>query len=179
MGRPRTNKTTKQHLGNINLQTIKQHMHHLLANTLAPSSCISAYLSLCAHFNLQAFPIIEHNLMLFTTFLSTYSSSSNIKIHLSAIKFHGIRHGYHIELPPLPRLYLLTRSIKRTQGGTHSKPKRQPISIELLSAIYNYLLNSCFNNYDRHMLWAACTTAFFGFLRSSEYLSPSATEFDP
>ena len=29
------------------------------------------------------------------------------------------------------------------------------------------------------MLWEAATTAFFGFLRSSEYVSPSLTTFDP
>ena len=159
-------------------------MHHLLSNTLAPRTsnqynrCTTIYLSFCQKLDLQAFPIVEYNLMLYITFLSDHSSYSSIKIHLSAIKFHDIRHGYHTQLPPLARLYLLTRSIKRTQGSSRSKPKRQPITIEMLTLIYNFLLKSEFNTYDRQMLWTACTTAFFGFLRSSEYLSPSSTEFD-
>ena len=160
-------------------------MHQLLSHSLAPRTntqynrCTSNYLQFCEHFNLQAFPVIERNLMLFTMFLSEHSSHSNIKTHLSAIKFHDIRHGHHIQLPPLPRLYLLVRSIKRTHGSDHSKPKRQPITIEMLASIYKQLSTPNLNIYDRQMLWAACTTAFFGFLRSSEYLSPSTHRYDP
>ena len=169
----------------IDIQTLTQKMHQLLSNSLAPrtntqySRCTSNYCKFCQNFNLQAFPVIEHNLMLFTTFLSEHSSHSNIKTHLSAIKFHDIRYGHHTQLPPLPRLYLLVRSIKRTQGSIYSKPKRQPITIEMLALIYKQLSTSKLNNHDRQMLWTACTTAFFGFLRSSEYVSPSTNEYDP
>ena len=34
-------------------------------------------------------------------------------------------------------------------------------------------------NPDAAMLKAACCLAFFGFLRSAEFTTPSATEFDP
>ena len=34
-------------------------------------------------------------------------------------------------------------------------------------------------NPDLIMLWVACTTCFFGFLRSGEIVVPSAREFDP
>ena len=37
---------------------------------------------------------------------------------------------------------------------------------------------SSFSAYDQIMLWAAFTTAFFGFLRASEFLSPSQSSFD-
>ena len=159
-------------------------MHQLLAQSLAPSTnnqynrSTTKYITFCRKYLLQAFPIVEHNLMLYTTFLSEHSSYSNIKIHLAAIKHHDIRYGYHVQLPPLPRLYLLLRSIRRTQGSARSKPKRQPMTIEKLNLIYTRLRQSEFNNHDRQMLWTACTTAFFGFLRSFEYLTPSIDKFD-
>uniref|UniRef100_A0A7M5X165 SAP domain-containing protein n=1 Tax=Clytia hemisphaerica TaxID=252671 RepID=A0A7M5X165_9CNID len=183
--RPLPHQTTIRRLGKVDIHTLTKKMHQLLSNSLAPRTntqyhrCTSNYLLFCRHHNLQAFPIVELNLMLFTTFLSEHSSHSNIKVHLSSIKFHDIRHGYHTQLPPLPRLYLLIRSIKRTHGSTHSKPKRQPITIETLTSIYQHLQSSNLNNHDRQMLWTACTTAFFGFLRSSEYVSPSSHEYDP
>ena len=160
-------------------------MHQLLSNSLAPRTneqynrCINNYILFCRHFMIQAFPVTEYNLMLYATFLSQHSSHNNIKVHLSAIKYHDIRFGHHTQLPPLPRLYLLIRSIKRTQGQKHAKPKRQPVTIEMLTQIHKHLLASDFSNYDRQMLWTACTTAFFGFLRSSEYLSTSTKEHDP
>ncbi|XP_066911751.1 uncharacterized protein [Clytia hemisphaerica] len=160
-------------------------MHQFLLNSLDPRTnaqynrCLTEYTAFCKHFNIQGFPVTEHNLMLYTNFLAEHSSHKNIKVHLSAIKYHDIRFGHHTQLPPLPRLCLLIPSIKRTQGSKHVKPKRQPVTIETLTLIYKHLLASEYCAYDRQMLWTACTTAFFGFLRSSEYLSPTMQDYDP
>ena len=159
-------------------------MHQLMSHTLAPSThrqydrCIKHYLEFCRRLNLHAFPLSEHNLMLHATHLSKHSSYSNIKTHLSAIKYFDIKHGYHKQLPPLPRLYMLIRSIKRTLGNSRKKIKRQPITILSLTKIHEKLLSSAYNQHDRQMIWSACTTAFFGFLRSSEYLAPTTKTFD-
>ena len=34
-------------------------------------------------------------------------------------------------------------------------------------------------NFDNTLFWAACNLAFFGFLRCSEFTTPSSKEFDP
>ncbi|XP_066933300.1 uncharacterized protein [Clytia hemisphaerica] len=167
ISRRTSNTATIQRLGSLTIERLTTKMHHLMANTLAPSTneqykrCTTNYSNFCQHFHLQTFPLTEEVLMLYTTFLSEYSSYNNIKMHLSALKFHDIRYCYHTQLPPLPRLYLLIRSIKRTQGPQYKKPKRQPITVELLTQIYKYLLNSEYCTFDRQMLWTACTTAFF------------------
>ena len=114
--------------------------------------------------------------MLFVSSLSN-TSTSNIKSHLAAIKHHIILHGYHQEIPPLPRLYMLTRAIKRSSGHT-KRPARSPITVLLLHQLHKHLTNSTFNILDQTMLWAAFLTAFFGFLRSSEYVSPTISKFN-
>ena len=113
--------------------------------------------------------------MLFISSISN-TSFSNIKIHLAAIKHYVILHHYHQQLPPLPRLYMLTRAIKRTPGKNKRLP-RSPITVPLLHQLRNYLTNSSLNITDQTMLWAAFLTAFFGFLRSSEYVSPAINKF--
>ena len=35
------------------------------------------------------------------------------------------------------------------------------------------------SNFDNIMLWAACCTCFFGFLRSGEIVVPTATSYNP
>ena len=78
----------------------------------------------------------------------------------------------------MPLLKLLLKGIKRTKGG-RSKPKRKPITLDTLKCIKNNLPLSTFNLIDQSMLWAAFTAAFFGFLRASEFCSPSQSAFIP
>ena len=76
----------------------------------------------------------------------------------------------------LPRLYMLVRSIKRQNKKA---PKRMPVCLNKLKVIYSFLASSSWSIADKCMLWAALTTAFFGFLRSSEYCSPQTQKYDP
>ena len=107
--------------------------------------------------------------------VSLKSSVSNIKIHISSIKHYAaVIVGQHSL--PLPRLYMLVRSIKRQ---SKKGPKRMPVTLLKLKVIYEFLASSSWSQADRCMLWAAVTTAFFGFLRSSEYCSPQTQKYDP
>ena len=155
-------------------------MNHLLCHTLAPSSTRSynqafqKYLRFCQSHDLMALPIIETNLMLFITSLSK-TSVSNVKLHISATKHFaaylvGQHSGYY------PRLYMLVRSIKRQ---AKKAPKRIPITLSLLNTIHGFIMALAIPKADQIMLWAAATTAFFGFLRSSEYVSAQTSKFDP
>ena len=102
-----------------------------------------------------------------------------MKLHLSAIKHQAIVENHNIPFRDYDRLYLLLRGIKRAQGRSHSLPKRLPITPSLLRTINGNLFNSSRLFQDKLMIWAALTTAFFGFLRISEYTTPRKTQFDP
>ena len=154
-------------------------MNKLLCRTLAPSttrcykSAFHSYLQFCKLHNLKALPIHETNVMLYVTSIAK-SSVSNVKIHISSVKhFAAVIVGQHI--PPLPRLYMLVRSIKRQ---SKKGPKRLPVTLSKLRVIFEFLASSSWSQVDKCMLWAAVTTAFFGFLRSSEYCSPQTKKYD-
>ena len=165
------------------LTALHHRINSLLQQTLAPSTTITyqsaftSYTEFCTLHKLQAAPLQEYNLMLYVSQLSFQSSPSNIKIHLAAIKHHTVLLGYQQQILPFPRLYMLTRAIKRTLGNSQTKPKRSPITIASLIKLQDYLKTN-YNTYNQHMLWAAFTTAFFGFLRSSEFVAPTTHSFD-
>ena len=159
--------------------TLHHKMNKLLCKTLAPATTRSykpafqKYLRFCQTNNLKALPVIETNLMLFVTNIS-HTSVSNIKIHISAIKHHATYLiGQYGEC--YPRLYMLVRAIKRQKKKLH---KRIPVTVAELRLVHAYLNSSSLHVCDRTMLWAAVTTAFFGFLRSSEYVSAQTRKYD-
>ena len=164
----------------MNISTLFTHMHQLLCCSLAPNtirsykSAFQKYVRFCQSHNLVVLPIIETNLMLFVTSIAK-SSVSNIKIHISAAKHFAAlnigQHPFHF-----PRLYMLVRAIKRQAKKSR---KRIPVTLPLLKVIHAWLLASPITPADQIMLWAALTTAFFGFLRSSEYVSAQVSKFDP
>ena len=155
-------------------------MHLLISRSLAPSTIRSynaafrGYLQFCKTHNLKALPIFETNLMLFVTSIS-HHSISNVKIHICAVK-HFATYYTGLSCSYYPRLYMLVRSIKRK---TKKQPKRIPVTLPKLKTIYNHLSASSLVLHDKIMLWAAITTAFFGFLRSSEYVSTQTRRYDP
>ena len=142
------------------------------------SASVEAYKAFCLSHTLVPFPPTEQILILFSTHLATFSSHSNVKLHMAAIKHHSIVLGQNVLFRDFDRLYLVIRGIKRTQGRSHSLPKRLPITPSLLRIINQNLFNSSRLFEDKIMLWAALTTAFFGFLRISEYTTFRKTKFD-
>ena len=166
------------------LKDLVNQMHHMLTYSLAPStqrtysSCFNKYLSFCKTHALNSLPSVEHNLMLFATHLSNSTSFSNIKLHLAAIRHQDILWGYGNDTPK-PRLFMLLRAIKRAQNKKYKRPKRIPITPLLLIKFHQFLASSNLSTTNRCMLWAAATSAFFGFLRSSEFVSPTTRNFDP
>ena len=160
---------------------------YFLSSSIAPttkrqySSCLNRYLQFGQRYNLKVFPLYQQNVILFVSYISN-SSISNIKIHIAAIKFYAHIHGYDTErhnLNSFHRLYLLLRGIKRTQGNNRKKTKRSPITPELLKIIRFNLFNSSMIYEDKLMIWAAMLTAFFGFMRVSEYTSSGTLTYLP
>ena len=57
-------------------------------------------------------------------------------------------------------------------------PIRMPVTLNKLKVIHTFLVSSSWVQANKCMLWAAVTTAFFGFLRS-EYCSTQTKKYDP
>ena len=76
-----------------------------------------------------------------------------------------------------PRLQLTLKGIQRSQATSHSPRPRLPITLQLLQNIHAQLSQQP-HHYNNILTWAACCLAFFGFLRVSEFTTPSDTQYD-
>ena len=157
----------------------------LLIAAVAPSTYDSyhaaydRYNAFCRRHNLPPSPATENTLIPFATQLSRSHAHSSIKVHLSAISYYSVIRGDKVDFSRFRRLYYLMKGIKRTQGASRRRRKRAPITPAILKEININLFNSSRPYEDKVMLWAALLTAFYGFLRVSEYTSQRKTSFDP
>ena len=167
------------------LSQLNRRSQHFLSLSLAPTTktnyqtAFHKYERFCKFHHFIPFPATEDILIPFTTDLSCSLAHSSIKVHLAAISYHSAIRGQAIPFKEYKRLYYLLRGIKRAQGSTRRKKKRLPITPSMLQEINKHLFNSAQLYEDKIMLWAALLTAFFGFLRVSEYTSTWKKTFDP
>ena len=167
------------------MQQLNEWSQRLLEKSLAPSTkknyngALKRYEMFCHYHFLSSFPLEEKTLILFVTFLATYSSYSNTKLHLAALRYHSIMQISPSPIKNFQKLYYVLRGIKRLQGKKRKKPLRAPITPAILNKIQSFLVKSTKLYEDKVMLWAAILTAFFGFLRVSEYTSSHKTKYDP
>lgn len=137
-----------------------------------------AYTTFCSEFHLRPYPLSESTLRLFAAFLARTSSYATIRTYMAAVRYKNIELGFHPASAQMPLLQLLLRGIKRVKGKS-CKPKRLPITLPLLKILKNGLRSTSFPRADQLMLWASFTTAFFGFLRASEFCSITQSTYLP
>ena len=131
------------------------------------------YWSKLIHDNGSPLPASEQTLMLFAAHLSRTIKASSIKlVYLLGVRSLHIEHGFNNPLENCFRLERVLRGIKRIQGT--GIRQRLPITISILRKLSG-ILN--LNNYSDSLLWAACLTGFFGFLRCGEFTT-SSSQFD-
>ena len=79
----------------------------------------------------------------------------------------------------MTKLEHVLRGIKRECSKKKATPKpRLPVTPTILAKLRSAWEDNP-SAYDNIMLWAACCTCYFGFLRSGEICVPSDTEYDP
>ena len=167
------------------MKELEARSKQLLSHALAPTTrdnyhgAFKKYIEFCEWHHLHPLPVLENNLISFATHLSYSLAHDSIKVHLSAIAFYAAINDHSINFKIFKRLYYLMRGIKRLQSPKRKKRKRAPITPALLHIIKTNLFNSGKVYEDKVMLWAALLTAFYGFLRVSEYTSLRKKSFDP
>ena len=155
--------------------------------SLAPSTTRSyesakkRYLQFCANSDNDPLPASEEKLCSFVTYLADSNlTHQTIKCYLSAVRHLQIamnKGDPHIS--SMPKLEHVLRGIKKEQSKKHTPAKsRLPITPNILTRLREVWEEEP-HNYDYIMLWAACCTCYFGFLRSGEICSPSDEEYDP
>ena len=139
---------------------------------------IRRYSTFCASMNWQSFPATKTSLCVFAAYLADQVSFKTIKLYLAEIRFAHTENSLPNPFQEAPLLRLLLHGIKRTVDlSTH---QRLPITMTLPRQIKEELARAPdFLPFDKLMLWSAFALAFYGFLRSNEFTTPSATQFNP
>ena len=137
-----------------------------VANSTARSYASSQrrYLRFCSLIDSKPLPATEVDLLSFIAdSVSRGLAASTISAHIAGVRNLHIINGFENPLERFQRLRLVLRAVKR-----RGKPprKRSPITAELLARI-GALVDSA--RPDDVRFWAAATSAFFGFLRVSEF----------
>lgn len=110
--------------------------------------------------------------MTFATHLSSTLKADSIKVYMAGVRSLHLEHGFANPLNNRLRLERVIRVIKRTQGT--SVRQRLPVTFAVLERFY---LLIDLNEYDDALLWAACCTVFYVFLRCGEFTTTS-NKFD-
>ena len=170
----------------MDITSIQAAVWHYYQNGLATATqrCYivgqQRYIHFCTQANRRVIPTSETTLLLFATHLALAGLAyTSIKVYFSAIgnlhTAHSLHDAYRQALTP--RLEQVLRGIKREQCSTHTTRIRLPITAEIMHQIYAVLARAPVE-YQNIMLWAACCTAFFGFLRVGEMTIPNQNAYD-
>ena len=139
------------------------------------------YLTFCQKFALPCTPITQEKATLLAAFLGAEGLAfSTVDSYLAAL-CHCQLMANPSSLAPLfhtPFMKVLLRGIKRLQAEYGQRLTRLPIAVTVMHRIKTALARNP-QSYHSVLVWAACCTGFFGFLRCSEFLVPDGTKFDP
>ena len=139
----------------------------------------SAFTRFCSSHHIPLWPIHEDTLLhFFASLADKHLRHGTLKVYVSAIAFHAKLFGHAVDTPTMHRLHYLLMGIRRSQAGWLTKPLRKPITTYHMVALRAFL-KANYPPHDARMLWAACTAAFFGLLRSSEYTCPTTVTVNP
>ena len=130
----------------------------------AYSSHQRRFIEFCQRFQCSPLPASEVTLLRFISESAARGlGSSSISANLAAVRHLHVISGLVSPLDGALRVTLATRALKRSSGAPR---KRSPITFQLLERM-GTLVNK--REFDDLRFWAAATTAFFGFLRVSEF----------
>ena len=154
---------------------------HLRATALAPGTTrnlktqIRTYLTFCIYAGLQYLPIGQQDIIRYITFLSnSFRSWTTVLNYLNGVRFYHAQHGYTFTHMSDHHVALTLRGVKKRLSSIPHQTL--PITPHILHSIHNQLNLSDTSHLS---FWAACLTAFFGFLRKSNVVPPSRSTFHP
>ena len=162
------------------LARLEVQAQQLLSKGIAPSTskvystAQRIYIEFCTRLARTPVPATESTLILFVTELAQTRVHSTIKTYLAGVRHLHVTQGQGNPLSGKLKLDLVLKGIHRIKPS--QKQARLPITPAILEKIRGVLEGS--PGYESTMLWAACCTGFFGFLRCGEFMLPDSTTFD-
>ena len=171
----------------MDVRRLEEMVGEYVGESIAPSTARvyavgqRRYLSFCRDSKLLPVPTSEHKLCLFVAHLASEGlQHSSIKGYLSAIRRLQIVQGLgdpFVASWPLLECELRGIKMKQAKKGASRPATRLLITPDMLRLLRKQWEKE---SHDPNciMLWAACCTCFFCFLRSGEITVPSMAEYD-
>ena len=122
-------------------------------------------------------PLSDIKLQYFVSSIGSKVSFETIKVYLSGLRYHSLLAGHNVRIQNMDGLIFVLRGIRRVQGKSMVRRKRDPILPHHIRTLGRYLSQNQ-SPRDYVMIMAAITLAFFGLLRSSEYTSIGSRHYD-
>ena len=182
--------------GRIDLHTgvddseLEQMVHKYLGQAIAPSTLRTynsgkvRFCRFCKHYNYPILPVSEDIILLckYVAFIGNQGLKHGMtKTYLSAIRHMQIMSGYGdpfgVQMPCLEYVMRDIKCAEAKKGGRNTRI-RLPITPKLLRDMKAGLMKDP-HSHDNTMIWVACCTCFFGFLRLGEIVVPSSMGYDP
>lgn len=139
------------------------------------------YLSFCDAVQRSAIPTSEEILMMFASHLAKGAPSRpTIKVYLLAIRNLHVTAGLHSDYTKAltPHLEIVLKGTKKESAKCNPPQIRLTITLNIMQSI-GRVLATVPEDHNNIMVWAACSLAFSGFLRFSEFTVPLQSEYDP
>ena len=142
-------------------------------------SAKNRYVKFCTDSGLITLPLTEHKLCLFVSHLAESGLKfQTVKCYLSGLRYFQISAGMGDPYSgvSMPRLEYTTKGIKKAERenpSTHAL-----VRLPITQSILLLLKKEWEKGPIRFMIWAACTLAFFGFLRIGEKTVADGSSYD-
>ena len=141
----------------------------------------SRYQTFAGQFTIDPVPITLEKVTLLIAHLGSQGlTASTIEAYLAGLRHFRIQANPTCMAPSFhtPYINLIIKGIKRINAAKKPARVRLPITITMMRKIKQSLAVKP-HQAENQMVWAACCTGFFSFLRCAEFLTPDNTEFDP
>ena len=155
-------------------------MQELINQSLAKSTRTTydtgthRFLHFCKHHHVQPLPASKATIAYFAAELSNTLTPATVNVYVAAVGSLHRQAGLPNPTSHNPTLNMVKKGLRRAHTAPPSSTPRQPITTQILADMLQAIKQShklC--SHDRLMLTAAFTLAFFGFLRISEFTTPS------
>ena len=129
-------------------------------------------------------PPTEQEIIFFTAYLAGKNvTSATIKSYLSGLRYISLSRGaaHHTKLPELgAQIVAGSTNMKKDAHAEASKPKRRPITLEMLVLLRHAIAtNETWNDVEKCLRWSCMLLGYWGSFRMGELLETEKSKFHP
>ena len=129
-------------------------------------------------------PPSEVEMVFFTSYLAEKNvACSTIKSYLSALRYIALSRGaaHHTKLPELgAQIVTGSSNLKKDARAEASKPKRRPITINMLLLLQHAIAtHHSWTDHEKSLRWCVMLIGYWGSFRMGEILETEKSKFNP